>query len=143
MKTQQVLVAGETVKEAVQISAPFVEGETEHFLMDDVAKEKFMNEIITIMVFSDGREGSLDTVSPEVNGHKVVIQRDKPTKVRRYFAEALANAKTTTIGQQAFNPNDPRSLFLINRTFDSFPFQLIEDANPMGPAWLKSLRDRR
>lgn len=136
-------MAGETIKDPVEISKPFVEGETEHFLTDDVAKEKFMNEVITIVVFSDGRDGSLDTVSPEVNGHKVVIQRDKPTRVRRYHAEALANAKTTTIGQQPFNPNDPRSLFLIPRTFDSFPFQLVEDANPMGPAWLKSLRDRR
>jgi len=137
-------VAGDTTYQAEPIGAPEIAVESESALVDESLElEKFMNEKVKIVVFDGGKEGDVDIIQPEVNGEFVVIKRNEPTVVKRKFVEALARAKTFTYGQRPFNPHDQFSLHLIPRAAQSYPFQLVEDSNPKGPAWLRSITEAR
>jgi hypothetical protein len=125
------------------IDAPIIHTETESFMNDGAELEKFMNEPVQIIVFSGGREGDIDIIAPEVNGQKFYIERNKPTWVKRSIVEILARAKTTTYGQEEFSPTEKKSLQLIPRTSHSYPFQVVQDRNPMGPAWLQAISKQR
>ena len=143
MARTQTEVAVSRTEDAIDPSVPIIHEESESFLTDGVALEKFMNEPVKILVFDGGREGDLDYATPGVNGNHIVIKRGVPVTVRRSVVEVLARAKTTTFGQHEFNPHSNKSLWLIPKTSHSLPFQILEDRNPMGPAWLKSIRDQR
>jgi hypothetical protein len=140
---QQPIIAENQTLPPEPITAPIVHTEAESFLNDGAELEKFMNERVQIVVFSGGREGDLDVISPEVNGIRYNIPRNVPTWVRRSVVEVLARAKTTTYGQEEFSPTEKKSLQLIPRTSHSYPFQVTQDSNPMGPAWLQAISKQR
>ena len=100
--------------------------------------EKFMREPVIVNVFESAREGELDVCSPEVNGIRYNILRGKPTRVPRYVVEVLARARTTNITQKEWNPSSPDSLRLINKTGQSYPFEVVQDSQ-RGRDWLKHI----
>lgn len=110
-------------------------------LTDEKAEvEKFMAEKINVIVLESADDSDDEIVQTWVNGRVQRFLRGTPQWVRRCYVEALARAKRTTyrqvlderLGTQAFNQMRP------NHTM-AYPFTVLEDPNPKGPAWLKGV----
>ena len=101
--------------------------------------EAFMNQYLVIMVYEDNREGALRMVTPNVNGNTQPIMRGAKQKVRRKYVEALARSVVTRFDQRRQDPFDPASLVMVPVTRQTYPFTIINDPDPRGPAWIESL----
>ena len=104
--------------------------------------EAFMNEPVKIMVMESGEEGALPVVTPCVNGVNQPIVRGKETVVKRKFVEALARCRTTKY-QQRVDPIERDKIENVPITVQTYPFAVLEDHNPKGPAWLKGITAER
>lgn len=101
-------------------------------------RARFMSELVVVNIFESAREGDLDVCSPEVNGIRYNILKGKPTRVPRFVVEVLARARTTNITQKEWNPHSADSLRLINKTGQSYPFEIVQDSQ-RGRDWLKHI----
>jgi hypothetical protein len=103
------------------------------------ASEAFMNELVTVMVHSTTDENQPPQVIVNCNGMNQPIMRGYPTKVRRKYVEILARMKETKYSQVTRNPSAPDQIDLVARHGLSYPFDLVDDANPRGRAWLQNV----
>lgn len=103
------------------------------------ASEAFMNEHVTIMVHSTTDENQAPHVIVNCNGTNQPIIRGVPTKVRRKYVEILARMKETKYTQVTPNPAAPDVSEMRARHGLAYPFDLVEDANPKGRAWLQNV----
>ena len=103
------------------------------------ASEAFMNEMVTVMVHSTTDENQPPQVIINCNGMNQPIMRGYPTSVRRKYVEILARMKETKYSQVTRNPSAPDQIDLVARHGLSYPFELVEDANPRGRAWLQNV----
>ncbi len=101
------------------------------------ADEAFMNEHVTIMVHATTDENQPPHVIVNVNGTNQPIIRGNPTRVRRKYVEVLARMKETKYNQVTPNPAAPDVSEMRARTALAYPFDLVEDPNPKGRAWLQ------
>lgn len=107
---------------------------------DKAEVEAFMAEKIHVIVLDSADPTEDDVVQTWVNGRVQRFIRGVPQWVKRCYVEALARSKRTTyrqvlderMGVQAFNQMRP------NHTL-AYPFTVLEDRNPKGPAWLRSI----
>ena len=100
------------------------------------ASEAFMNELVTVMVHSTTDENQAPHVIVNCNGINQPIIRGVPTQVRRKYLEILARMKETKYTQHTPNPAAPDVIELRARHGLAYPFEVTEDANPRGRAWL-------
>lgn len=107
-----------------------------------VELEAFMHEPVTILVHTTGVKGELDVITPMVNQLNQPIIRGVNTTVKRKYVEALARARTTTVTQKQ-NPFYKDRIENIETTTMSYPFSVIDDANPNGREWLESIMKQR
>ena len=103
------------------------------------ASEAFMNEHVTIMVHSTTDENQPPQVIVNCNGMNQPIIRGYPTTIKRKYVEILARMKETKYSQVTRNPSAPDQIDLVARHGLSYPFDLVEDANPRGRAWLTNV----
>lgn len=103
------------------------------------ASEAFMNELVTVMVHSTTDENQAPHVIVNCNGTNQPIIRGMPTKVRRKYVEILARMKETKYTQVTRNASAPDQIDMIARHGLAYPFDLIDDANPRGRAWLQNV----
>jgi hypothetical protein len=103
------------------------------------ADESFMNEMVTVMVHSTTDENQSPQVVVNCNGTNSVIIRGYPTQVRRKYVEILARMKETKYSQRTLNPAAPDQIDMVARHGLSYPFDLVEDKNPRGRAWLQNV----
>ena len=103
-----------------------------------IEKEVFMNEPVRIIVMETGEEGSLQVITPCVNGVNQPIVRGQETVVKRKFFEALARCRTTKY-QQRHNPIERDKIENVPITVQTYPFSVLEDRNPKGRAWLQGI----
>ena len=101
------------------------------------SEESFMNELVTINVHSTTDENQAPSVVVNVNGTNQPIIRGYPTMVRRKYVEVLARMKETKYNQVTRNASAPDQIDMIARHGLCYPFDLVEDANPRGRAWLQ------
>lgn len=107
---------------------------------DKIDIERFMAEKINVIVLESSDEADSEIVETWVNGRVQRFLRGVPQWVRRCYVEALARSKRTTyrqrlderVGIQEFNQMRP------NHTL-AYPFTVLEDPNPKGPAWLRGV----
>lgn len=104
-----------------------------------IQQEKFMNEYVVVEVAETTNENEPPVIVLNVNGINQPIQRGVPTKMRRMFVEVLARCKETKYSQKTLNPNEPDKIELVPRTGLAYPFQVLEDDNPKGRAWLRAV----
>ena len=97
-----------------------------------------MNEPVRIIVMETGEEGSLQVITPCVNGVNQPIVRGQETVVKRKFVEALARCRTTKY-QQRHNPIERDKIENVPITVQTYPFSVLEDRNPKGRAWLQGI----
>jgi hypothetical protein len=104
-----------------------------------VASEAFMNELVTVMVHSTTDENQPPQVIVNCNGMNQPIMRGYPTTIKRKYVEILARMKETKYTQRTLNPAAPDQIDMVARHGLSYPFDLIEDKNPRGRAWLNNV----
>lgn len=101
--------------------------------------EKFMNEIVTVVVADTTDKNAVRIVPVSINGRTQNFIRGVPQRCRRCYVERLARAKETSYAQDL----DPRQGERLNVMYPhmalSYPFSVIEDANPLGSAWLRKV----
>jgi|TARA_R110000868_G_scaffold262341_1_gene520630 hypothetical protein len=103
------------------------------------SSEVFMNEPVTIMVHSTTDENQPPQVIVNCNGMNQPIMRGYPTTVKRKYVEILARMKETKYSQVTRNPAAPDQIDMVARHGLSYPFDLVEDKNPRGRAWLNNV----
>ena len=108
-------------------------------LRELAASEAFMNEIVTVMVHATTDENQSPHVIVNCNGVNQPIIRGVPTQIRRKYLEILARMKETKYSQRTLNPAAPDQIEMIARSGFAYPFELIEDKNPRGRAWLSNV----
>jgi hypothetical protein len=105
-------------------------------LVDD---EAFMNEVVTVHVHASANENDSPHVILNVNGTNQPVVRGVPTPMKRKYLEVLARMKETRYSQRVQNPSEPDRIETIPRTAQVYPFDLVEDKNPKGRAWLSHI----
>ena len=101
------------------------------------SEESFMNELVTINVHSTPDENQAASLVVNVNGTNQPIIRGYPTMVRRKYVEVLARMKETKYNQITRNASAPDQIDMVARHGLCYPFDLVEDTNPRGRAWLQ------
>ena len=101
--------------------------------------EAFMNELVTVMVHSTTDENQPNHVVVNCNGMNQPLIRGVPTTVKRKYVEILARMKETKYTQVTRNPSAPDQIDMVARHGLSYPFDLVEDKNPRGRAWLQNV----
>lgn len=110
-----------------------------HELGEAVSQEAFMNEVLTIEVAETTNENEPPSITLSVNGITQPVFRGYPTRVRRKYVEVLARCKETKYNQRNIDPSRPDKIELEPRTGLVYNFQVIEDPNPKGRAWLRAV----
>jgi len=103
------------------------------------ADEAFMNELVTVMVHSTTDENQPNHVVVNCNGMNQPLIRGVPTTVKRKYVEILARMKETKYTQITRNASAPDQIDMVARHGLSYPFDLVEDLNPRGRAWLQNV----
>jgi hypothetical protein len=102
--------------------------------------ESFMNEPVTILLHSTTDENAPPHVTVGVNGINMPILRGTPTIVKRKFVEVLARCKETRYRQPTRDMANPEAgNGLLGSTANAYPFDMLEDKNPKGRAWLMQI----
>jgi len=107
--------------------------------LDAADLEAFMEETLTVVVMSSGDENDLEMVKVGVNGVNQFFMRDRPQEVKRKYVERLARCKKTDFNQTLDDRLGEAMNSLQRRHALRFPFTVIHDPNPRGPAWLKQI----
>ena len=98
-----------------------------------------MNDMVTVMVHSTTDENQAPHVIVNCNGTNQPIIRGVPVAVKRKYVEILARMKETKYTQLTPNPAAPDVSELRARHGLAYPFDLVEDKNPRGRAWLNNV----
>lgn len=120
--------------------APVIEtvAETKDF-RELAAEESFMNELVTVLVHATTDENQPPQVIVNCNGMNQPILRGYPTEIKRKYVEILARMKETKYSQFTPNPSEPDRIVMQARHGLSYPFDVVEDKNPRGRAWLNNV----
>jgi hypothetical protein len=59
--------------------------------------------------------------------------------IRRKYLEILARMKETKYNQRTPNPAAPDQIEMVARHGLAYPFELVDDKNPRGRAWLQNV----
>ena len=110
-------------------------------LASAASDEKFMNEVVTVMVHPTTDPNASPYALLNVNGERVVVMRNVPTKIKRKHLEVLARLKETRWVQSVpdgfIGQIDQGSLR--GHTGLVYPFSVLEDKNPKGGAWAANI----
>lgn len=110
---------------------------------DALEMERFMQEMVTVMVADSNDDNDVELIQVSVNGNRQFFQRGKAQEVKRYFVERLARAKRTTYSQNLDDRLGEAMNNMIPRHALRYPFTVIEDKNPKGGAWLRGILAER
>ena len=113
--------------------------EIERFIdMDAVEMEKFMSETVVVYVHPSREAGSLEVITPSVNGTNQPIIRGRDLPIKRKYVEALARCHTIKYEQRVPDPSKPDNFQMVEKKVPDYPFDVIQDT-PKGKAWLKNI----
>lgn len=140
MNAPQVRVAAETNREHTEIEPVSANAD-----LKKMAREAaFMEEFVTIYVHPQAGDNAQTHVVLNVNGVNQPVFFGHNTTIRRKYVEVLARMKETGYSQRAANFMNPEiSNELIPRSALVYTFQVIEDKNPKGGAWLAHILSER
>ena len=105
----------------------------------EMQEEAFMNERVTVVLADTTDENAPPHIILSCNGTTQPLLRGVPTSIRRKFVEVLARCKESKYSQRQANPMEPDRIEMVQRTAMAYPFEVQEDANPKGRAWLKAV----
>lgn len=105
----------------------------------EMQEEAFMNEHVTVVLADTTDENAPPHIILSCNGTTQPLMRGVPTRIRRKFVEVLARCKESKYSQRQANPMEPDRIEMVQRTALAYPFEVQEDSNPKGRAWLKAV----
>lgn len=136
--------AGEFNIDEIGNGSPDIEIVDRVLTADKAETERFMNEMVTVMIHDSTDENDTELVQVSINGRNQFIRRGYPQQVRRCYVERLARAKKTSFNQ---NLDERLGEAGVNRLMShhalKYPFSIVEDPNPKGAAWLRNLLAER
>ena len=101
--------------------------------------EEFMNQILTVVVYPDKEDGALPVVTFNVNGVNQSIIRNRKSKVKRKYVEAMARCRVSSYDQDVPNQAAPENINLKENNTLMYPFAVYEDPSPDGRPWLEAI----
>lgn len=101
--------------------------------------EAFMNELVTVLVHSTTDENQSPHVILNCNGVNQPMIRGTPQLIKRKYLEILARMKETKYSQRTINPAVPDQIEMVARHGYAYPFEVIDDKNSRGRAWLSNI----
>ena len=117
----------------------FIEPVSDFNPREAVETEAFMNELVTVNVYPDGTQGSLEVVVVTVNGVNQPLIRGLDQQIKRKYVEALARSRVTNYRQRVADPTRPENIEMQPMASLTYPFVVREDRNKYGPAWLDAI----
>ena len=100
----------------------------------------FNEEMVEVMVHESTDDNAENPVFTSCNGVPQYFYRGVPQRVKRKYVGILASVKEHGITTPEYTAQDGSRAVGIRRTSSlKYPFSIISDTNPRGPAWLKSL----
>ena len=123
-----------------RIDAPEIEVVAGPRWNEKAAMEAFLNEPVDVVVHETTDQNAEQIIQVACNGRNQYFMRGVVQTVKRKFVGVLANAKRTRFSQQTYkdaNGND--AIRNVPHTALAYPFDVREDKNPNGRAWLKQL----
>lgn len=105
-----------------------------------LSDEAFMNEVVHVYVHPTSDEQGANHFTLNVNGTNQPVVCGSVTPMRRKYLEVLARMKETKFSQPPQNLANPEAgNVLIPRTIQVHPFEVRQDSNPKGRAWLNQI----
>ena len=105
----------------------------------EMSEEAFSNELVTIRIQDTTDDNAAPHFIANVNGSNQPFFRGATQIVKRKFVEVLARCKESRYSQHTSNPMEPDRITMTQRTALAYPFELLEDKNPKGRAWLNAV----
>lgn len=100
----------------------------------------FNEEMVDVMLHESTDPNAENPVFTSCNGTPQYFFRGEVQTVRRKYVAILASVKEHGITTPEYTAQDGSRAMSIRRTSSlKYPFSIISDKNPRGPAWLKSL----
>ena len=102
--------------------------------------EKFMSEVLEVHLHEPAHENEPTLAWVGVNGDALWLARGGTYQLKRYHVEALVHGKTGRIAQKRHIAPDGSQSYINSEVLNiAYPFTVISDPNPRGPAWLRNL----
>lgn len=139
----------ELAKLGIQVEAPqidVIDQQSIDMINDDrdlaslARDEAFMAERIQIRLATTTDPNAPPYAIVTVNDvhNRVVIPRGQPVFIKRMHVEVLARMRETRYTQPTRNPMDPETgNYLLPHHAQVYPFEVLQDPNPRGRAWLE------
>lgn len=110
-------------------------------LADDYADAlAFMEEKLLVVLNEESDPNAENPVQVACNGINQFFIRGQAQEVKRKYVEILARAKRTTITTpEVTDATGARTHMIKQATSLRYPFQVLQDPNPKGPAWLRAV----
>lgn len=107
---------------------------------DAAASMAFAEEKVTVMVHEDASPNAENPIQVTCNGVNQFFIRGQAQDVKRKYLEILARCRRTGISTPEVNDGFGARTSAIRKASSlRYPFQVIYDPNPKGPAWLKAI----
>ena len=105
------------------------------------AMEKFMREPVTVHVHESADENAQRVIGVWVNGRQEIFERGKEKTVKRMFVDGLARAKPANYSNEEYVMSDgvTRNVRWPKHRGLRFSFSVVQDRNPRGADWLRSV----
>jgi len=100
----------------------------------------FNEEYVEVMLHESTDPNAENPVFTACQGVTQYFYRGRPQRVKRKYVAILATVKEHNISTPEYTQSDGARAMSIKRTSSlKYPFSVLNDPNPRGPAWLKSL----
>ena len=146
MPRKETIIGGQTDRAPIdlgEIGDPGpVEKVSETEFVEAAKLEEFMNEKVLVYILPGTDEGDLEIITPTVNGVNQPIIRGKQQWVRRKVVEALARGRITRYAQRVPDGARPDNIQMVPMEGFSYPFQVMQDKNQSGAAWLEAIKNQ-
>lgn len=118
---------------------PTVDPVSQGDFADIASQEKFMHEPVTILLLPTTDANAPPYALVNVNGDREIIPRGVKKIIKRKHLEVLARMKETRWTQSVPDGyvGQIGADSLQGHTALVYPFQVLKDDNPKGPAWLE------
>ena len=112
-----------------------------HLSKDKADRMAFDCEPVTVIVQDSGDSKYPDPcISVWVNGKHQLFVRNMRITCKRMYVEALARSRPESYDNQEYTtPDGVRGYRYNRRVAPKYPFQVVQDDNPRGAAWLQTL----
>lgn len=130
----------EGVDDSIALVKPVSGDVDDPVIQEKIQMEAFMQEKIKIRVHGTNEKNAAPYFMVSVNGEKHILFRKQEHTLPRYVVETLARAKPTTYENEEFTGDDGiRKVRWPSTTGLRYPFEVIQDDNPLGRNWLNAV----